>query len=188
LRDQKAPRAEEPIQEPRYPRQARPTPRRRGRMVVMPGGARTYAKAAGDFEMQNWAAEIRIRAARRVGQLLEVMRASGELAKNSRPKKLSDCTTLLTLPDIGVSRDESAKWMKLAAAKNLDTVIAQIIEERSQRRTIPTHESSPPAGAVSPWNAACQGRRGPRRVAAVWRPHVGPQRDREARSPATASP
>ena len=38
---------------------------------------RIYAKQAGDFDMQNWAAEIRLRAERRAGGLLAEMKEHG---------------------------------------------------------------------------------------------------------------
>jgi hypothetical protein len=45
---------------------------------------RTYAKLAGDLDMQNMAAEIRIRAERRAGQLLSDMEKNpGTLHRNS---------------------------------------------------------------------------------------------------------
>ena len=45
---------------------------------------RTYAKLAGDLDMQNMAAEIRIRAERRAGELLVGMQTSGERQANHR--------------------------------------------------------------------------------------------------------
>ncbi len=74
---------------------------------------RVYAKQAGDFELQNQAAEIRIRAERRAGELLVDMQTSGErqAKERGRPKKVSSPTTL---PRLGISRDQSSKWQRLA--------------------------------------------------------------------------
>src|SRR5579884_559269 len=67
-----------------------------------------YARQANDVEMQNWAAEIRLRAERRAGELLAEM----EKAKGARgnPKgrgakivRSSEATTQ-TLAELGVSK------------------------------------------------------------------------------------
>lgn len=67
---------------------------------------RVYAKQAGDFDLQNQAAEIRIRAERRAGELLVDMQTSGErqAKERGRPTKVS-CR--FTLPKLGISRDQS---------------------------------------------------------------------------------
>jgi SHS2 domain-containing protein len=74
---------------------------------------RVYAKQARNLEMQNMAAEIRLRAERRAGELLVDMQASGErqAKERGRPKKVSRPTTL---PKLGISRDQSSKWQRLA--------------------------------------------------------------------------
>jgi hypothetical protein len=74
---------------------------------------RVYAKQARDLEMQNMAAEIRLRAERRAGQLLVEMRETGQRqAKDrGRPTKLSATSTL---PQLGLTRDQSSKWQQLA--------------------------------------------------------------------------
>lgn len=74
---------------------------------------RVYAKQAGDFELQNQAAEIRIRAERRAGELLVNMQTSGErqARERGRPRKVSSSTTL---PRLGITRDQSSKWQRLA--------------------------------------------------------------------------
>ena len=48
---------------------------------------RTYAKLAGDLDMQNMAAEIRIRAERRAGQLLLEMEKNPGTRVEGRPRK-----------------------------------------------------------------------------------------------------
>jgi len=74
---------------------------------------RVYAKQAGDFELQNQAAEIRIRAERRAGELLVDMQVSGErqAKERGRPKKVSRASTL---PQLGITRDQSSKWQRFA--------------------------------------------------------------------------
>jgi hypothetical protein len=72
-----------------------------------------YAKQAGDFELQNQAAEIRLRAERRAGELLVDMQTSGErhAKERGRATKVSSPTTL---PKLGITRDQSSKWQRLA--------------------------------------------------------------------------
>src|SRR6516225_5556072 len=48
---------------------------------------RVYAKQAGDFELQNQAAEIRLRAERRAGQLLLEMEKNPGRRGEGRPRK-----------------------------------------------------------------------------------------------------
>jgi hypothetical protein len=72
-----------------------------------------YAKQAGDFELQNKAAEIRLFAERRAGELLSDMHATGQrqAKERGRPTKVSSPTTL---PKLGITRDQSSKWQRMA--------------------------------------------------------------------------
>ena len=72
-----------------------------------------YARQAGDLTLQNQAAEIRILSERRAGQLLVEMNDTGQrqAKRNGRPRKVSSSTTL---PRLGISRDQSSKWQRLA--------------------------------------------------------------------------
>lgn len=74
---------------------------------------RVYAKQAGDYELQNRAAEIRLLAERRAGQLLVEMENTGErqAKEKGRPKKVS---SPMTLPKLGITRDQSSKWQRFA--------------------------------------------------------------------------
>jgi N6-adenosine-specific RNA methylase IME4 len=69
-----------------------------------------YAKQAKDRELIEKATDIRLRAEVRAGELLIVMAKSGERGKG-RKKKESDQSTLSSL---GISKDESYRWRKLA--------------------------------------------------------------------------
>ena len=84
---------------------------------------RVYARQAGDFEMQNQAAEIRLFAERRAGELLADMtknpgtRGEGRPRKNGTKNRRSISTTAyfpLKLDDIGISKDQSSKWQRMA--------------------------------------------------------------------------
>jgi len=83
-----------------------------------------YAAQAMNTEAERKACEIRLRAERRAGALLKEQAESGERAtRDNCPgpgrglQKVSRDTTPLppTLADIGISRDQSSKWQKLAA-------------------------------------------------------------------------
>lgn len=66
------------------------------------------------LEMQNQCAEIKIRAERKAGEMLEVMDRQGP----TRPKeKVSHDETLFTpkLSDFGISRSSSSRWQSVAA-------------------------------------------------------------------------
>lgn len=90
---------------------------------------RVYARQAGDFELQNQAAEIRILAERRAGELLVDMtmhpgaRGEGRPRKYGRKIRLSSCVTAYPpkLDDLGVTRNQSSKWQRLAKLIDEDT-------------------------------------------------------------------
>jgi hypothetical protein len=66
------------------------------------------ARQAKNTEAEARACEIRLRAERKAGQLLQ---QDTERAGKGRPPKMS-CAT--TLSDLGISRDQSARWQQLA--------------------------------------------------------------------------
>lgn len=83
-----------------------------------------YGRMAKDKTMEVDAAEIRIRAERRLGEMIAAQKASGGLSKGSAgvglnqhtPKELrSSVTTAPTLADAGISKDLSSRAQKLAA-------------------------------------------------------------------------
>ena len=70
---------------------------------------RAYAKQAGEsFEMQNRCAEIKVRAERKAGELL---REHGKGVHGGDRKS----SFIVSLDDLGVSRNESHRWQRLAA-------------------------------------------------------------------------
>lgn len=74
-----------------------------------------YARQAKDTELVEWATEIKVRAERRAGQMLAEM----PKAKGGEHYKTTGNTIVpvvnKTLADIGISKNESARWQKLAA-------------------------------------------------------------------------
>jgi len=98
---------------------------------------RVYAKQAGDYDLQNQACEIRIRAERRAGELLVDMQTSGERQpkERGRPTKVSSPTTL---PKLGITRDQSSKWQRLARMideASFDKAVAQAKENDGELTT-----------------------------------------------------
>lgn len=72
-----------------------------------------YARLAKDSELIEWATEIKVRAERKAGAMLaETPRNRGTKLNGPR---VSNDTTAAKLADLGVSRDESSRWQRLAA-------------------------------------------------------------------------
>ena len=92
---------------------------------------RTYAERAGlGLEQQNAAAEIRLRAERRAGEML------AKMALHGGDRRGDDAGDRVTLGDLGVSKDQSARWQKLArvAAGDFDAHVAAV-KERGEELT-----------------------------------------------------
>jgi hypothetical protein len=115
-----------------------------------------YAKQAGDYELQNRAAEIRLRAERRAGELLVDMQKTGQRqAKESgRPRKVSSPTTLSSL---GIKRDHSSRWQQLARRVDEHTFEEALIRAKERYGEITTSavlreikEAQKPVGTVAP--------------------------------------
>jgi hypothetical protein len=75
-----------------------------------------YARQAKNTEAEQQACEIRLRAERRAGELLTRMdKAKGALKRgNGAPIRRSDDPTTETLEDLGISKQQSSDWQKLA--------------------------------------------------------------------------
>jgi hypothetical protein len=81
-----------------------------------------YARQAKDQDLILWATEIKVRAERKAGELLRDAAQRGERATRAdgvrlgANKHLSHASTSVpTLADIGVSKDQSQRWQALAA-------------------------------------------------------------------------
>lgn len=97
---------------------------------------RTYAKLAGDLQLQNQACEIRLRAERRAGQLLLEMEKNSGTRGTGRPRKdgtrfeRSNTSTAQkpTLEEIGVTKDQSSKWQRLALVVDESTFERAVVQ------------------------------------------------------------
>lgn len=74
---------------------------------------RAYARQAKNKQLEVDAAEIRLRAERRCGELLKVMKETGQRDPGGKGKIASRSAT--QLKDLGLTRDQSSKWQALAA-------------------------------------------------------------------------
>lgn len=79
-----------------------------------------YARQAKDTEMIAWVTEIKVRAERRAGQLLaEMPKQNGGTASKLKARS-HDSTELFpkTLSDLGITKNESSRWQKLASVSD----------------------------------------------------------------------
>ena len=84
-----------------------------------------YIKAAGDgLEAQNKAAEIRLMAERKAGEMLKKM----DLKKGRTAK----CNSVSHLPDMGITRQQSSRWQLSSVVKESDFV--RIVSECNDTR------------------------------------------------------
>src|SRR5882672_7752510 len=77
--------------------------------------ARNYVKAAKlGLELQNCAAEVKLRAERKAGGLLRSLRLRGGDRKSKRHP------APLKLAELGISRDQSKRWLRIASVSDVE--------------------------------------------------------------------
>lgn len=76
-----------------------------------------YAKQAGDTALIEMATEIRVRAERKAGEMLAAMpKSTGAMGSGSNQHEVrSPLGTAPTLSELGITKNQSARWQKLAA-------------------------------------------------------------------------
>jgi hypothetical protein len=79
-----------------------------------------YSRQAKNIENEMRAIEIRIRAERRCGELLAEMDKAKPPGSNQHELRSHDATDPPTLADLGISKDQSSRWQKLAAVPQED--------------------------------------------------------------------
>lgn len=78
-----------------------------------------YARQAKDTELVQWATEIKVRAERRAGQMLaEMPKATGKAGQFAGGNTIVPPVKEKTLADIGITKNESSRWQKLAAVSD----------------------------------------------------------------------
>lgn len=97
-----------------------------------------YARQAKDTDLVQWATEIKVRAERKCGEMLR----SSEKAKGGKPmqERYRSCDTTsngATLADMGISKDQSSRWQKLAdmPEEHFETAVATAKEHAGQVTT-----------------------------------------------------
>lgn len=66
-----------------------------------------YVRAAGEsLQVQNAAADIKLRAERKIGEMLSPM----EKNKGGRPSETGDTMSPVLLDDLGISKNQSSRW------------------------------------------------------------------------------
>lgn len=76
-----------------------------------------YAKQAKNFDAESRACQIRLRAERKVGELLrgrEKAKGAAEAGTNRGTTRSDDPTASQTLRDLGISKQQSSNWQRLA--------------------------------------------------------------------------
>ena len=115
-----------------------------------------YAKQANDYELERDAAVARVRAERRCGELLAEM----DKAKGGRPieNRSHDSTGFVaetkTLSDLGITKDQSSKWQRLAAVPEaeFEAAVSQPGIKPSTHHILTPKEDPPPRmDAVALW-------------------------------------
>jgi hypothetical protein len=92
-----------------------------------------YARQAKNLDAERKACEIRLRAERRAGELLKDMADTGQRATAGEPVKQQmsrGTTSAPTLTDLGISRDQSSRWQKLAnvPAREFEAALADPVD------------------------------------------------------------
>lgn len=77
-----------------------------------------FGDQAKDTALVEWATEIKVRAERRAGEMLAEMATNGQRARQGGDRRGESKSDAATLKDLGVSRDQSSRWQKLAATPN----------------------------------------------------------------------
>lgn len=101
-----------------------------------------YARQAKDQELILWATEIKVRAERRAGEMLAQAGERGERvthrdARWGDKSESQDATRKPTLADIGITKDQSARWQSLASMsdEHFETAVATAKEQAGQVTT-----------------------------------------------------
>lgn len=99
---------------------------------------RAYAAQAKDTELETYAAEIKLRAERRVGELLTHMAETGERAGRGEAQKSRPAT--IQLDDLGVTKSQSSRWQQIAAVPE-DAFEAHLSRKRKRHQPVSASET-----------------------------------------------
>ncbi len=92
---------------------------------------RAYVKYQGEsLEMQNQAAEIKLRAERDAGKLLKQMEKNKGVRLGGRTMRPPDNTP--KLKDLGIKKDQSVRWQQIADLP--EVIFEEVIEETKEEK------------------------------------------------------
>lgn len=99
--------------------------------------AEIYARQAKNIEAERQVCEVRLRAERKAGQLLSGLdkaRGAAEPGTNRGLTRSDDTTASRTLADMGISKEQSSSWQRLASVPDEDFEAALSGPERPKNR------------------------------------------------------
>ena len=102
---------------------------------------KAYAEQAKDVELEILAAEIKIRAERRAGELLKDMAESGERQTAGGDRNSKSQPVSLKLSDLGVTPMQSHRWQQVAAVDEAE--FETYIAAKTPREDLPRHDTEP---------------------------------------------
>jgi hypothetical protein len=100
-----------------------------------------YARQAKDTELIQWATEIKVRAERQAGVMLAQSAKCGERATREQHShnggSSHGTTSLPTLSEIGITKDQSSRWQSLASMtdEHFETAVATAKDTAGQVTT-----------------------------------------------------
>ena len=95
-----------------------------------------YARQAKNVEAERQACEIRLRAERKCGQLLQEREKAKRGPDKATGQRSQRQTSVSTLTDLGISKSQSSQWQQLAAIADGDFELAlATAEEPTQMRS-----------------------------------------------------
>jgi hypothetical protein len=120
-----------------------------------------YARQAQNTDAERRAAEIRLRAERKAGQLLAAMpkaKGGGEegVGRGGAKNGVARDDSIKTLSDLGISRDQSSQWQKLGALpqRQFDLAIGESVKPPTTKGILRAAEPpsrKPTVGADALW-------------------------------------
>lgn len=120
-----------------------------------------YAKQAQDFELERDAAVARVRAERRCGELLAEMDKAKGARGQLNGRDVSGGSVVRppeqqhrTLSDLGITKDQSSKWQRLAAVpeREFEAAVSQPgIKPTTSHILSPKQEPAPRMDSVALW-------------------------------------
>ena len=94
---------------------------------------RAYGVQSKDTELVSWASEIKLRAMRQMGALLDEMENAGERSSGGQPTK-ERSTRLTVLSDLGITKNLSSASQKIAAVpeQEFESHLSEMREEQKE--------------------------------------------------------